>query len=74
MVRKNLEQEVNHPEEEMVQCKYLRCKNRGKQVNCYFAFEQCETYQRWKVALDRYVARALKRQYLNQLGQEPKGN
>ena len=66
MKKENLEQEVNHPDEEMVQCKYLRCKRRGEFVNCYFAFEQCNTYQRWKTALDRYVNRALKRQYLNQ--------
>jgi len=67
MVRENLESEVNHPDREMVQCKYLRCKKRGEQVNCYFAFEQCNTYQRWKAALDIYTKRALQRQYLKDI-------
>ena len=66
MAKENLEQEVNHPDEKMVQCKYLRCKKRGKVVNCYFAFEQCRMYQRWEDAMRRYVNRALKRQYLRE--------
>ena len=72
MKKRNLEIEVNHPVEELVQCRYRRCKRRGKFVNCYFAYEQCSFYQRWKAALDIYVKRSLQRQYLkNKKAREP---
>jgi len=66
MGKENLEQEVNHPDKGMVQCNYLRCKKRGKFVNCYFAFEQCRTYQRWEDAIRIYTNRALQRRYLKE--------
>jgi len=64
MKKRKLEQEVNHPVEELVECRYARCKRRGEFINCYFAYEQCNIYQRWEAALELYTRRVLQKQYL----------
>ena len=61
----------NHPTPDLVSCPYKRCKVYGESLDCYLDnHHNCETYLRWRAALDLHVRRAEKKEFFRNLKNE----